>query len=164
MSEIETALNAVVALVKTINVTEKPGDRVWAHPGDTNAINADNYPFVVVSKMNADTGAWQSNSFGSGRHEFAILIAVYLSDGPVIVTNPSDLTQEGLENAHEWYKALADLLFANMTLSGTVDIIGDGDGKLYDYVTDNIIWDAKQHYGHLFIVPVVQSVAQSTSA
>ncbi len=97
-------------------------------------------------------------------HEWSILIAVYLQDGPVVVTNSDDITIAAMANASEWYKELADLLYANMTLNGSVNIIGDGDGKLYDYVTDNIIWNAKQHFGHLFIVPVVQEIIQGVSS
>lgn len=161
---IETVLTATAELVKTIAVTAGPDDRVWTHPGQTEQIKTNKFPFVVVAKMNAEPGAWRAESFGAGEHKWDMLIAVYLHDGPVVVTNTDDATVSAMANANEWYQALADLLYANMTLSGTVDIIGDGDGKLFDYVTDNLIWEGQQRYGHLFVVPVNQSVIQGVSA
>ena len=164
MSEIEDALGAMVTLVKTIDVINPPGNRVWQHPGETAGITVENLPIAIVSKMNAQPGAWQADSFGAGRHEYEILIAVLIKDGPIVVTNSNKNTIEAMANASEWYKKLADLLYANMTLNGSVDIIGDEDGKLFEYITDNIIWDAKQYYGHLFIIPVVQTIIQGVSA
>ena len=164
MSEVETALAEVVTLVKTLSLVDSPDNRVWRHPGETASITTETLPAVIVSKMNAEPGAWATRAFGLGMHEWSVLIAVYLQDGPVIVTNSDDITVAAMANASEWYKKLADLLYANMTLNGSVEVIGDGDGKLFDYVTDNIIWNAKQYYGHLFILPVVQEIVQGVSA
>ena len=163
-SEIETALDAMVVLIKTLSLTAPVGTRVWAHPGETASISMETLPAVVISKMNAEPGAWASDSFGVGYHEWDMVVAVYLQEGPVVVTNSDDITVTAMVNASEWYKKLADLLYANMTLSGSVQIIGDGDGKLFDYVTDNIIWNAKQHFGHLFIIPVRQEIIQGVGS
>jgi tellurite resistance-related uncharacterized protein len=135
-------------------------------PDDIGAIqvNNDSVPAVVISKMNTEVGSWSAHSFGTGKHDWMMLIAVYLAEGPVIVTNPTDHTRDAIIDANEWYKALSDLLFANMTLNGTVDILGSPDGKLFEYVTDNIIWESKQYYGHLFFVPVTQTIVQGVSA
>lgn len=164
MSEIETALAAMVTLVKTLPTTEALGGRVWAHPTETASIDLETLPAAIISKMNAESGAWVADSFGVGKHKWEILIAVYVEEGPVVVTNSDDLTISAMVNASEWYKLMADLLYENMTLAGTVDIIGDGEGKLFDYVTDNIIWNARQYYGHLFLVPVVQEIIQGVSS
>jgi hypothetical protein len=164
MSEVEDALAEMVTIVKTIGVSVGPGSRVWRHPGETASISLETLPAVVVAKTNAEPGAWDSRSYGTGMHAWSILIAVYLNDGPITVTNSDDITIAAMANASEWYKELADILYANMTLNGSVQIIGDGEGRLFDYVTDNIIWNARQHWGHLFIVPVVQEVAQNVSS
>ena len=164
MSEIEDALNALAIVVKTIDVTNPPDDRVWVHPTEARAIRTENLPMVVISKMNTEAGSWEADSFGAGRHNWDMLIAVYIAEGPIQVTNADEPTMTALANASEWYKALSDLLYANLTLSGNVSIVGDGDGKLFDYITDNIIWDGKQYFGHLFVVPVTQKVIQEVSA
>jgi len=164
MSEIEDALNALAILVKTIPTTHPPDNRVWVHPTEGRLISTENLPVVVLSKMNTEAGSWEADSFGAGRHNWDILIAVYVAEGPIQATNANELTLDALKNASEWYKEMSDLLYANMTLSGTVDIIGDGDGKLFDYITDNIIWDARQYWGHLFVVPVTQKIIQGVSA
>lgn len=164
MSEVETVLTATAELIKTLSMTNPPEDRVWVHPTQSREIDLTNLPAVVVSKMNTEPGRWESDSWGAGKHHWEILLAVYIAEGPIVVTNSDENTIQALEDASEWYKILADLLYANMTLSGTVDIIGDGEGKLYDYVTDNIIWNSKHYYGHLFVIPVVQSVIQGVSA
>lgn len=161
---IDNVLSEVAALVKTISVTNPPTSSVWAHPVETNSINIENFPFVIVSKLNAEPGAWVAESFGVGRHDWKVLIAVFISEGPVVVTSKDDVTQQAMKNASEWYEAMANLLYQNMTLNGSVDIIGDGDGLLFDYVTDNIMWDGRQYYGHLFMLPVTQSVVQEASA
>ncbi|MCK5642225.1 MAG: hypothetical protein KAJ19_15575 [Gammaproteobacteria bacterium] len=164
MSEIETALDEMVTLIKTIPTTNPPSNRVWAHPGESESISMKALPAVVVSKMNAEPGAWASSSFGEGQHEWEILIAVYIEEGPVIITNKDDITIRAMQNASEWYKLLADLLYQNLTLNGSILMMGDENGKLFDYVTDNIIWDGKQYFGHLFIIPVTQAVIQGVSA
>ena len=164
MSEVDDALDALATIIKTIDVTNPPDNRVWVHPTEGRAIRADNFPMVVLSKMNTEAGSWEADSFGAGQHNWDILIAVYVAEGPIQATNADETTLAALTNASEWYKALSDLLFANLTLSGTVTIVGNTEGKLFDYITDNIIWDAKQYYGHLFVVPVTQKILQGVSA
>lgn len=164
MSEIDTALAEMVTLVKTLPLTESLGTRVWAHPGESTSIDIDTLPVAIVSKMNAEPGSWKSMAFGEGVHRWKILIAAYVSEGPVVVTNADDITVAAMDNAAEWYKLLADLLYANMTLNGSVDIIGDGEGQLFEYVTDNIIWNGRQFFGHLFIIPVTQEIIQGVSS
>lgn len=168
MTTIDTALGAMRDLIKTFTTTEltdPPDDRVWIHPGQSASIKLDNnLPAVIISKMNDEPGEWASSSYGVGMHKWQMLIAVYLAEGPVVVTNSDDATVTALANANEWYEEMADLLFANMTLGGVVDILGDDEGTLYQYITDNIIWDGKQYYGHLFLVPVRQEVVQGVSA
>ena len=163
MSEIENALAEVVALMKTIETTNPPESRVWQHPGETSAINLENLPAVIVSKLNSEPGAWVADSFGAGRHSWEILIAVYVAEGPIVLTNSDEITINALTNSAEWYKLVADLFYENMTLNGSVDIIGGSEGKLFEYITDNIIWSGKQYYGHLFVIPVVQKVIQGVS-
>lgn len=164
MSEINDALNALATLVKTIAPTEPPDDRVWVHPDDAVNISTDVLPAVIISKMQNEPGSWVADSFGAGVHRWDILVAVYVADGPINVTNADEPTLSAIANSNEWYKLMADLLYANLTLSGTVDIIGDAEGKLFDYITDNIIWDARQYYGHLFVIPVEQKIIQTVSA
>jgi len=164
MSEIEDALTAMGTIIKTIDTTNSPGNRVWVHPTEANAISLESLPAVVISKMNTEPGSWVAQSFGAGRHSWEMLIAVYIAEGPIVVTNKDENTVSALENASEWYKYMSDLLYANMTLSSSVDVIGDGEGKLFDYITDNIIWDSRQYHGHLFLVPIVQTVIQGVSA
>ena len=164
MTAINDALTQMVTLIKTLSMTDPPDGRVWRHPGESASISTETFPFAVVSKLNVEPGEWNAASFGVGKHDWKILVAVYLAEGPVVVTNADDITVAALANAHEWYEALADLLFENMTLAGTVQIIGDGEGQLYEYVTDNILWDGRQFYGHLFVIPVVQEVIQGVSA
>lgn len=160
---IEVVLEATRDLVKTLNLTEPLMDRVWTHPGETDKIKDDKFPFAVVSKMSSEPGAWRAHSFGVGEHKWDLLIAVFVNDGPIVVTNTDQSTVDALDNAHEYYEKMAELLYANMTLSGTVEIIGDDEVKLYDYVTDNLIWNGKHHWGHLFVVPVRQTVVQNIS-
>ena len=144
MSEIENALSAMATIIKTISTTNPPEGRVWVHPTEANSINLENFPAIVISKMNTEPGSWVAESFGAGKHVWEMLIADYFNHGPIIITNNDDITVSAMSNASEWYKLMADLLYENMTLAGTVDIIGDGEGKLFDYVTDNIIWNAER--------------------
>lgn len=167
-NEIDTAIAEVVSILKTAlpatALTSKPGNRVWTHPAEAAQIDTETFPFIVVTKLNSSVGSWRADSFGMGRHEWAILIAVYLSDGPVVVTNADDITVQAMAYASEWYKILADIFYADMTLNGKVDIIGDEEGMLFEYVTDNILWNGRQFFGHLFMLPVVSTVAQGVSS
>lgn len=164
MSEIDDALAAMVAIIKTMSMTDPPDSRVWAHPGDSASISLETLPVAIVSKANMEPGSWKAQAFGEGVHEWKILVACYVAEGPVVVTNSDDITVTAMANAAEWYKEMSDLLYANMTLSGTVDIIGDGEGMLFEYVTDNILWDGRQWFGHLFVIPVRQEIIQGVSS
>ena len=164
MGKIETALTEMATLIKALPLTVPPDQRVWTHPAQASAISMSNLPAVVISKMNTQPGAWSTESFGVGQHIWDILIACYVEDGPIVVTSSDEQTVRAMKNANEWYKLLADTLFENMTLNGSVDIVGDEDGSLFGYVTDNILWDGRQYYGHLFFVPVTQTVIQGVSS
>lgn len=162
--EIQDALNALATIIKTIDVTNPPESRVWTHPGQSTQINMENLPAVIIAKMNTTTGHWGTASYGAGEHKWQMLVAVYLEEGPVSITNSDEVTLRAIEYGNEWYKKLADILFANITLASTVDIVGDDEGQLFTYITDNIIWDAKHYYGHLFSIPVTQTIIQGVSA
>lgn len=165
MTSMSEALQALATLIEGIGVTNGPAQRVWVHPDDYSSISDQTYPFVVISKMNTEAGTWQQDSWGSGLHYWEALIAVYLAPGPLVVTSGDKDTADAMTAANEWYEKLAGLLQANMTLGGTVEMIGSRDTNvLYEYITDNILWDGKQHYGHLFMVPITQLVIQETSS
>jgi hypothetical protein len=164
MNDIDLVLTEMKTVVKGVTVTHPLGDRVWIHPLEAEAIEHATLPFAVISKMNTGEGSWDQHSFGTGMHRWDVLVAVYLAEGPLVVTDPSPGVLDALRHSQEWYKAMADQLMANLTLNGTIDILGDGDGKVYDYITDNIIWAGQFFWGHLFSVPVLQTVVQETSA
>lgn len=164
MNEIDLALAEMKTVVKNAVVTHPVGDRVWVHPLEAEVIEHATLPFAVISKMNTGEGSWEMHSFGTGKHRWDMLIAVYVADGPLTVTDPSPGVLEALRDSQEWYKALSDQLMMNLKLNGTVDILGDGDGKVFDYITDNIIWAGQFFWGHLFSVPVLQTVVQETTA
>lgn len=165
MTAIQDALEQLKIVVKTIDVSNPPGSRVWNHPVDSELIETENFPFVVISKMNTEVGSWKIGSYGVGQHIWQAVIAVYLGPGPIIVTNNNKDTAKLMEEANEWYEKLADLLFQNLSLNGTVKFLGDLEGnQLFDYITDNIIWDGQEYYGHLFLVQVYQDVIQTTSS
>lgn len=165
MTSIDLALDQLAEVVRAVDVTHPPEGRVWVHPRDHASIDHGEFPFVVVSKMNTEPGSWRHESFGVGLHVWDAVVAVYLAPGPIVVTNTDELTINALEDANEWYEALANQLMQNLTLGGTVKIIGAPDGdRLYEYITDNIIWDGNSYYGHLFIITVYQTVVQGASA
>lgn len=161
--EITTVLEQVATLFKTLETTEDLGDRVWVHPKEVASIDTSTLPFAIVSKMNAEVGSWGTFSFGEGIHDWNVLIAIYLANGPVRVTSTDQFTQTAIANASEWYKKISDLLFQNMTLGGSVVNIGDDEGTLFTYVTDNILWDGQQYWGHLILLPVKQIILQDVS-
>jgi hypothetical protein len=163
MSTIPQVLTALKNIVLTLDVTPSLSTRVWTHPGQASSISFKTYPFAIVSKVNSQVGSWTAHSYGTGQHKWNALVAIYVAPGPVIVTNNDKITVDALTYADQYYDKMSTLLYNNMTLSGTVDYIGDGDGKLFDYVTDNIIWNAQQHYGHLFLIDICQTVSQSVN-
>lgn len=161
----QDVLNAVKTILGDLSFDNAPDPAgIWTHPADSASVDPNTYPFVIISKLNFEQGSWNIESFGCGRHNWFVLVAVYLHDGPVVVTNTDEITVAAMTHADEWYEAMAAVLSDNLQLNNTVDFIGDGEGKLYDYITDNIIWEGKQHYGHLFMIPVTQTVIQQFSS
>lgn len=160
---IENVLNKTAEIAKTIDVSEPLGNRVWVHPYDIEDLDDTIFPFAVVSKLEVGEGEWSMQAAGSGRHSWDVILAVYLSQGPLLPTSASSESIRVLKVKDEWYQALADTLTSNLTLGGSVDIIGD-DENLFSYITDNIVWDENQYFGHLFRIPVTQTVPQSTSS
>ena len=160
---IQNVLSEMATIAKTINVSEPLGNRVWIHPYDIEDLDDSAFPFAVVSKLEVGEGEWSFQSAGSGRHNWEIVLAVYLSKGPLLPTSAKDEVIRVLKLKDEWYEALASTLSANLTLNGSVDIVGDEE-TLFSYITDNIVWDENQYFGHLFRVPVVQTIAQTSSS
>lgn len=162
-TDIDLALEETATLIKDLNVSNSPNNRVWAHPSQADSIEIHTLPFVVVSKLNMEPGNWDSFSFGEGRHSWQILIAAFLAKGPIVVTDPKTETIKAVSEAHEWYKELSDVLYQNITLNGNAEFIGSDGGNLFEYVTDNIIWQGQQYYGHLFMLPITQLFIQPVS-
>lgn len=161
-SSIDTVLEYIVDLIINDIEFDAGSDidvesRVWAHPSQTEDMSDRTYPFVVVSKLNAEPGSWSHETYGAGKHKWFVVIAAYLTDGPIVVTNNDDATLEAMDNAGQWYEAMAKLFSENISLGGNVDFVGDDEG-LYEYINDNIMWGGRQHFGFLFILPVTQSV------
>lgn len=166
MTAIDDALAALVTDIKTISLSNGPGNRVWAYPDDGASITLATLPAVVVAKLHSVSGEWGAAAYGVGRHQWDAVIACYLAEGSVDFTANDRATRTLMDEANEWYKALSDVLYADLTLGGNAEHIGDQqNNKLFDYVTDNgLTFDGTAYFGHLFVLPVYQTHTQTVSA
>lgn len=163
-------LAALKPLLAAITVPSAPA--VYVYPDDgvnwKAALAPAALPAIFARESVTRQSTWGRVAFGKGveYYEIELLIACRaIRDVPV------DL-RIGELAARGWRKAVADILYANQTLTGTISIVGrvnsTGGGQLFEASTGIVIPDEGEtktpYYGMAIYFGVKEIYAQTMSA
>lgn len=113
------------------------------------------FPMIMVTLAPQATHTWTLEASGYARHTYTLVIYVF-----------TGIRNEGVTQAYQeildWPLGLAEVLFANMTLTGNVTFIGAGNGQLFDYRYGEIVWGESRLWGLVINLPVVEKVPLQT--
>ena len=165
MSTLIQALDAMKVLALTIDPSPNDSPVVaYRYPNSAILLDLSRLPAIVVRRYLGTPERWIKKSHGIGRHYWSIELLVFLAE--------RDLPEaEAEEKSFYWEKAIADILFANFTLSDTITGIGDGGGEDVAEILPGHIHGfeegeekARAFWGIWCRVPVYQDHAQTIVA
>lgn len=168
MSDITDALAAFKAILAAgyDPTPQDPPAAVYVYPTDTANIDYGTLPIVILAQMVAQEFAWTRWQSNLTRHHWMLEALLLLAEGPITTTErgaPVEATQV------DYLLAMADLLEANQSLNGTVQLVGDeelpeflgqGDApaQLFTYQIGHIeALNTKVYWGIHFRIPIIQA-------
>lgn len=123
-------------------------------------------PCLVVSKVYNTPNAWRRKAAGLGVHEWRAEALLFAAPGPLTALNADAAT--AMMTTRGWAKALADKLWANQSLNGTAQIIGEPDGdmrRLFQYAEGHVyLASTATFWGCRFEIAIQQTHAQNMAA
>lgn len=157
---------ALVALKDVLETCEPAGfsrpKAVYAYPADYRAMPKPfgALPVIVVHRLGGRRRPFGSKAAGLDRHKWLAGIDVLLTPGPLM--NDEQVWQAD-RFFEPWLETVKNVLFQNLTLSGTVDMIGSGSpsGDLFEYIDAHLQWVGATYWGIRFELPILQTIAQT---
>lgn len=167
MSAITDALNGLKTTVLTMNPTPQASlVNAWVYPTSYASINLAALPVAIVSRVVGVVDSWGLKAAGVGLHRWRAEVLIPLAVGPLRYPNEASAAAEAKQDTYE--KALADVLFGDMTLGGTVLQIGEGGipsgFKLFDCMINHMQWNQQVYWGFRFVIPISQKHIQTMAA
>lgn len=122
-------------------------------------------PCIVVSELYNLPNDWQRKADGLGIHEWGAEVLLFAARGPLTTLNADSAA--AMLKTRNWAKAFADQLWANQSLNGKAQIIGEPAGamrRLFRYAIGHVYLDTKEYWGMRLEVRIQQKHAQLMSA
>lgn len=124
-------------------------------------------PCLVVSELYNSPNEWLSKAGGLALHRWRAEVLLFTAVGPLTVLN--DSSAQAMLKTRNWAKALSDVLWANQSLNGTAQILGEPSGelrRLFRYGIGHIALDpgTKEYWGLRAELVVQQTHAQAMRA
>lgn len=167
MNDIDASLLALRDIILTAAPTDLPPlSAAYAYPNQLPSIpmpiEADTLPVAMVHRRTARRNAVGAKAAGLARHFWMAYVDLLLLPGP-LMNHEQILEADTL--FYPWWLAVQGVLFTNLTLSGTADMIGGGaqGSDVFEYIDTHLQWFQKDFWGIRFEVPVRHSWAQSMS-
>lgn len=168
MNEIREALYALKTILADVAPEDTPvATAVYVYPHDyTPPVPEERPPFITVQQIVNTTNRWGVKQAGRGIHVWEVDIRVLLWKGQL---TKDEQIVEAAKRQESWLQALGLTLFTNMSLNGTVDLIGggrlgnDGFGDLFEYQIGHMTRGGaatQLYWGVGLRLPIRQSFAQ----
>ena len=123
-------------------------------------------PCLVVSKVYNIPNAWRRKAAGLGLHEWRAEVLLFAAPGPLTKLNADAAT--AMLKTRGWARAFADKLWANQSLNGTAQIIGEPDGdmrRLFRYAEGHVyLGTPATYWGCRLELAIQQTHAQNMMA
>lgn len=155
--------NALAALKEAIETNYDPAPQdplngVWIYPQEYEHINLTNLPVAVVSEVVNEPLLLGPKADDTDRDDWKIEILIFMEGGGGMEF-PSLRAAEVEARHREYIYAMKEVLYADLTLGGTVDYLGISDGNSYQLGRADRIhwtWDGRTYWGIRFYIPVAQ--------
>jgi hypothetical protein len=165
--EVRTAL-LTIALAMDPSPQDAPVNG-WDYATQFASIDLSTLPVLIVSRVVGVVESWGMIAADKGLDQWEIEALLPIAEGPLEYPNAASAAAEAKQD--EYKKAMADVLTANGSLSGTVARIGRGtypDFRLFECMINHFQWndaaeDRRVFWGYRFVVPVMQLHNQSMS-
>ena len=123
-------------------------------------------PFLIVGELYNVPNESLRKAAGLAVHKWRAEVLIFAAQGPLTTLNSS--TAAAMLKTRGWAKALSDVLWANQSLNGAAQIIGEPAGemrRLFQYGIGHIyLGDTQTYWGLRLELPIQQTYAQSMSA
>ncbi len=133
-------------------VGQPPPSVVYSNPIE--AVSLANFPCMVLGFAPDVENSWGFISNSQGMNNYTVAIWLFVGTRQTSI-------QEIYGRILPWPKAIADVLAADLTLGGSVQFIGFGDDKLFNYSPKAIAWGDGNYFGLEFHLPVVETHVQT---
>jgi hypothetical protein len=151
---VDTTLAALKTVFATI-ATPQPFAKIYDDPKEATSIGE--FPCAILTLAPQVDHTWRIAAHGLGRHDYTV--AAY-----VFVGHRQTQIGELHSRAIQWPKPIADVLMANLTLSGAVEWIGDtSEATLFTYQMGPIQWglsESETYFGLKLLLPVTEKMSQ----
>ena len=114
-------------------------------------------PCIVVSELVNTLNSWERKADGLAIHKWRAEVLLFAAVGPLQVEGSGSAQAEML--TLNWAEAFATVLWANQSLNGKVQIIGDQAGetrRLFEYMIGHVHWSTNVYWGMRIELPVRQ--------
>ena len=168
MTTVRDALVQLKALLMTATAAGQPALTAGYVMPDDYALLPDTpaCPFLVVGELYNVPNDWQRKAAGLALHKWRAEGLVCTAPGPLTTLNAT--TAAAMLTTRNWARALSDKLWANQSLNGTAQIIGEPAGemrRLFQYGIGHVhLGDTNVYWGLRLELPIQQTHAQSMSA
>ena len=168
MTTTRDALVQLKALLLTATAAGQPALAAGYVMPDDYALLPDTpaLPFLVVSELYNVPNDWQRKASGLAVHKWRAEVLICTAPGPLVALNAD--TAMALLKTRNWAQALAAVLWANQSLNGTAQIIGEPAGemrRLFQYGVGHVFLDPTiQYWGLRLELPIQQTYAQVMDA
>lgn len=122
-------------------------------------------PSIVVSELYNLPNDWQRKADGLAIHEWRAEALLFAAQGPLTTLNADSAA--AMLKTRNWARAFADVLFANQSLNGKAQIIGEPAGamrRLFRYAIGHVYLDTREYWGVRLELMIQQKHNQAMSA
>ncbi len=168
MSTVYEALAQLRALLLTATAVGQPALTAgYVMPDEYAAIpTPPTLPFLVVGELYNVPNDWLRKAAGLAIHRWRAEVLLFAAQGPLMALNSN--TAAAMLKTRGWARALSGVLWANQSLNGAAQVIGEPAGemrRLFQYGIGHIyLGDTEQYWGLRMELVIQQTHAQEMSA
>jgi hypothetical protein len=145
---IANTLSALKTRLEAVDPNPQPVPAaVFADPKEATSLAEFPCIILAVAPQKENSVWFEAPQNGSDRYTVAMYVLLGSRE-----TDLPELHQRCLP----WSRAIAKVLFADMTLGGQVQFIGDGEGKMFDWQSGPIAWGDEVYFGLKVFLPVME--------
>lgn len=168
MSTVHDALTQLKALLLTATSAGQPALTAgYVMPDEYASIpTPPMLPFLVVGELYNAPNDWLRKAAGLAVHRWRAEVLLFTAQGPLLTLN-SD-TAAAMLKTRNWARALSNVLWANQSLNGAAQVIGEPAGEMWRLLRYGIghiyLGETGEYWGLRVELMIQQTHAQAMGA